>query len=74
MPDCLTLYLTDFEIVHGFRQKNVVADRLAVVAYLHKQCIVVFRAEELPESARRAYLADKIGLWNYRAYELFQAV
>lgn len=58
----------------GIGKKNIVVDRLAVVAYLHKQRILVFRAEELPESARRAYLADKIGLWNFRTEGMFLVV
>lgn len=63
---CLNLYSVEFEIVHGYRQKNVVADCLADMPHRHKVRIKVYHASELPREARWAYIADYIGLWNFR--------
>lgn len=35
LRDCLQLFSINFEIVHGYPQKNHVADRLAAVAAAH---------------------------------------
>lgn len=37
LRDCLTLYSSDFDIIHGFHQKNFVADRLAAWEYTHRR-------------------------------------
>lgn len=64
--ECLTLYTSDLEIVHGYRQKNMVADRLADVAYKHRRYLEFYRDMDLPSTVRKAFMADKLGLWSFR--------
>lgn len=66
LRDCLDLIDDGYEITHGFRQKNLVADRLADWAYSHRQRQEFYRDRELPEAVRVRYVADRIGIWNYR--------
>lgn len=65
--DCMKLISSSVQIIHGYRQINHVADRLAAVAHLHKQRQEFFRPEDLPLEARKALVADNLGLWNFRA-------
>lgn len=64
---CLTLYTPEFEIVHRFRQKNMVTDRLADVVYSHRSHLEFFRERYLPRQIRKVLRADKLG---YRALDL----
>lgn len=66
LRDCLKLYSPDFEIVHGYRQKNVVADRLATWAYSHRLRQDFFRVQDLPIMVRTWYFADRLQLRNFR--------
>lgn len=50
--------------MHGFRQKNMAADRLANIAYTHRCQLEFFRDSDLPRSVRNAFTADKLGLWS----------
>lgn len=52
MRDCLELFTPYYEIVHGFHQKNVVADMLAAWAYSHRQRHEFFRGRDLPKIVR----------------------
>lgn len=62
--ECLELYTADFEIIHGVRPKNTVADRLVDIAHRHKTHIVVRRMQDLPRAARQVFVADQRELWN----------
>lgn len=64
--ECMKLFSPSFQITHGFRQKNHMADRLAAAAHLHKGRKDFFRIEELPMEVWRALVADGLGLWNFR--------
>lgn len=64
--ECLKLMLTMADIVHGFRQKNQVADRLEAIAHTPREHKDYYRVDDLPRDAHRAFLADKYGLWSYR--------
>lgn len=64
--ECLNLFSQNFEIVHVYRQKNHVANRLVVVAHQHKTRLDYFRVEELPREAHRAFVADSLGFWGFR--------
>lgn len=37
LRECLALYTPNCELIHGFRQKNVVADKLANFTYSHRE-------------------------------------
>lgn len=64
--ECLVLYSTSFEIVHGFRQKNMVADRLADFSYLHKSD-GSFIAWRISHSKHGVLISRiKMGLWTFR--------
>lgn len=65
--ECRQLYTLEFEIVHGFRQKNMVADRLTTEAYNHRQHLEFFQVKDFPRQVRQTFTADKLGLWSFRA-------
>lgn len=56
LRDCLELYTPYYEIVHGVRQKNIVADRLAALTYSHRQRHEYFGGQDLPDMVRMGYL------------------
>lgn len=58
----LELHTSDFEIILGIRQKNMITDRLADIAHRHKTNVAARSLEELPREARRAAIADRMGL------------
>lgn len=64
--ECHKLYSSNFEIVHGFRQKNLVAHRLADLAYTHRSRLEFYQNSDLPRSVRNAFISDKLGLWCFR--------
>lgn len=66
LRECMEVYTSEFEIIHGVRQKNMVADRIADIAHRHKTHIEVSSLAEMPSEARRTAIADRIGLWNCR--------
>lgn len=66
LRECLNLIPARAEIVHGYRQKNQVADRLAAFAHAHKKRLEYYRVRGLPKEARRAFLADINGIWSFR--------
>lgn len=49
----LAMYTSEFEIVHGFRQKNMVADRLADITYSHRRHLEYYRDKSFPRPVRR---------------------
>lgn len=55
-----------FSIKHGYRHKNMVADRLAAWAHEHKSRINLFRIEDCPQIVKSAHVADNLGLWSFR--------
>lgn len=63
--ECLKLMPTMADIVHGFRQKNQVADRFAAIAHAPRERKDYYRVNDLPRDGRRTFLADKYGLWSY---------
>lgn len=65
--ECIQLYTPEFEIVHWFRQKDMVADCLAAEAYNHQQHLEFSIFKDLPRPVRQAFTVDKLGLWNFRA-------
>lgn len=63
---CLATMGREYQISHVFRQKNIVADRLADYAHSHKSRREWFSPRELPILIQRAYVLDLHGLWNLR--------
>lgn len=60
--DCLDIFVANMNIVHGFQQKNMVADRLADWGHEHRQSKEVFRMIDLPKQIWRLLKADKLGV------------
>lgn len=54
--ESLKLMPSTVEIVHGYRQKNQVADRLAAVAHSHKERADYYRERELPRKLTELFL------------------
>lgn len=66
LRECVVLYTSDFELIHGYRQKNVVTDRLVAHAYSHQGRHEFFCVQDFPLVVRAGYSADRMDLWNYR--------
>lgn len=64
---CLKLLPSTYAIIHRYRQKNQVADRLAVFAHTQRERLDFFRVMDLPIEARRAIIADIHGSWSFRS-------
>lgn len=56
----------EHQIYHVYRQKNIVADRLADYAHSYNSPIEWFDSSEFPTSIQNSYSSDLHGLWNFQ--------
>lgn len=62
VSECLHSLLPGYHIDHVYKQKNMVADRLAVWAHEHNDHLDIYCIEDCPQMVRTAHVAGKLGL------------
>lgn len=66
VTECLRSFHPRYTIENVYRQKNMVADRLAAWAHIHEDIREFVRIEDCPPMVWTAYVSDKTGLWTFR--------
>lgn len=65
--ECSKLYTSNYEIIHGFRQKNMVNGCLGDAAYSHKRRMESFRDEDLPKDGSLSLFGGSHGFLEFSA-------